>query len=45
MAVPGGQPQALTAVNADHILAATVTGMYESRGGGRTFAELAPLAS
>ena len=44
-AVPGGQPQALTAVDADHILAATTTGVYESRDGGRTFTELAPLAS
>lgn len=44
-AVPGGQPQALTAVNADHILAATMTGVYESRDGGRTFSELAPLAA
>lgn len=43
--VPGGQPQALTAVNADHVLAATTTGVYESRDGGRTFSELAPLAS
>ncbi|UUU25236.1 F510_1955 family glycosylhydrolase [Streptomyces sp. DSM 40750] len=43
--VPGGQPQALTAVNADHVLAATMTGVYESRDGGKTFAELAPLAS
>ncbi|MEU5112895.1 F510_1955 family glycosylhydrolase [Streptomyces longwoodensis] len=43
--VPGGQPQALTAVNADHILAATMTGVYESRDGGKTFSELAPLAS
>lgn len=43
--VPGGQPQALTAVDADHILAATMTGVYESRDGGRTFAQLAPLAS
>lgn len=43
--VPGGQPQALTAVNADHILAATTTGVYESRDGGKTFSELAPLAS
>ncbi|WP_328840574.1 F510_1955 family glycosylhydrolase [Streptomyces europaeiscabiei] len=43
--VPGGRPQALTAVNADHILAATMTGVYESRDGGKTFSELAPLAS
>lgn len=44
-AVPGGQPQALTAVNADHVLVATQTGVYESRDGGNTFTELAPLAS
>jgi photosystem II stability/assembly factor-like uncharacterized protein len=43
--VPGGQPQALTAVTADHILAATQDGVYESRDGGKTFVELAPLAS
>jgi photosystem II stability/assembly factor-like uncharacterized protein len=43
--VPGGQPQALTAVNADHILAATMTGVYESRDGGKTFTELAPLVT
>jgi photosystem II stability/assembly factor-like uncharacterized protein len=43
--VPGGQPQALTAVNTDHVLAATMTGVYESRDGGKTFSELAPLAS
>ncbi|MGW4197131.1 F510_1955 family glycosylhydrolase [Streptomyces sp. NPDC005004] len=43
-AVPGGQPQALTAVDADHILAATMTGVYESRDGGTTFTELASLA-
>ncbi|MGW3935233.1 F510_1955 family glycosylhydrolase [Streptomyces sp. NBC_00024] len=43
--VPGGQPQALTAVNADHVLAATMTGVYESRDGGKTFSELAPLTS
>ncbi|MEU6375223.1 F510_1955 family glycosylhydrolase [Streptomyces sp. NPDC046909] len=43
--LPGGQPQALTAVNADHVLAATATGVYESRDGGRSFAQLAPLVS
>ncbi|MFF5757457.1 F510_1955 family glycosylhydrolase [Streptomyces longwoodensis] len=43
--VPGGQPQALTAVDADHILTATMTGVYESLDGGKTFTELAPLAS
>lgn len=40
-AVPGGESKALTAVSADHILAATTTGVYESRDGGRTFTELA----
>jgi photosystem II stability/assembly factor-like uncharacterized protein len=35
--VPGGQPQALTAVDAEHILAATQTGVYESKDGGHSF--------
>lgn len=35
--VPGGQPQALTALDADHILAATQNGVYESRDGGKNF--------
>lgn len=35
--VPGGRPQALTAVDAEHLVAATGTGVYESRDGGRTF--------
>jgi hypothetical protein len=35
--VPGGQPQALTAVGAEHVLAATEDGVYESKDGGRTF--------
>ncbi|MEU0042745.1 F510_1955 family glycosylhydrolase [Streptomyces werraensis] len=35
--VPGGQPQALTAVGAEHVLAATQTGVYESKDGGKTF--------
>ncbi|GCB43834.1 F510_1955 family glycosylhydrolase [Streptomyces sp. NL15-2K] len=43
--VPGGQPQALTAVTADRILAATQDGVYESHDGGKRFVELAPLAS
>jgi photosystem II stability/assembly factor-like uncharacterized protein len=43
--VPGGTPQALTVADGDHILAATQTGVYESRDGGKTFAELAPLTS
>ncbi|GAA4040227.1 F510_1955 family glycosylhydrolase [Streptomyces shaanxiensis] len=36
-AVPGGQPQALTAVDPKRILAATQNGVYESKDGGRTF--------
>ncbi|WP_328285678.1 F510_1955 family glycosylhydrolase [Streptomyces sp. GQFP] len=43
--VPGGQPQALTAVDAEHVLAATQTAVYESLDGGKTFTELALLAS
>ncbi|MEU5645263.1 F510_1955 family glycosylhydrolase [Streptomyces milbemycinicus] len=35
--VPGGQPQALTAVDAEHVLAATQNGVYESKDGGKTF--------
>ncbi|MFD4586030.1 F510_1955 family glycosylhydrolase [Streptomyces sp. NPDC058423] len=35
--VPGGQAQALTAVDDRHILAATQSGVYESRDGGRMF--------
>jgi photosystem II stability/assembly factor-like uncharacterized protein len=35
--VPGGHAQALTAVDAQHILAATQNGVYESRDGGKTF--------
>ncbi|GKQ36046.1 F510_1955 family glycosylhydrolase [Streptomyces sp. A012304] len=35
--VPGGRPQALTAVGAEHVLAATQDGVYESKDGGRTF--------
>ncbi|MDK9500932.1 exo-alpha-sialidase [Streptomyces katrae] len=43
--VPGGSPQALTAVDAQHLLAATETGVYESRDGGKTFTQLAPITS
>ncbi|MFE2045202.1 F510_1955 family glycosylhydrolase [Streptomyces sp. NPDC059477] len=42
--VPGGQPQALTAVDADRVLAATQDGVYESRDGGRTFTERLPIS-
>ncbi|MFP8958987.1 F510_1955 family glycosylhydrolase [Streptomyces nanhaiensis] len=37
--VPGGRPQALTAVDSDHILAATAGGVYESEDGGKTFTQ------
>lgn len=37
--VPGGQPQALTAVDAQRVLAATQDGVYESKDGGTTFAK------
>ncbi|PLW73479.1 exo-alpha-sialidase [Streptomyces sp. SCUT-3] len=43
--VPGGQPQALTAVDDEHVLAATQDGVYESRDGGRTFTERLPVSS
>ncbi|MFD0503365.1 WD40/YVTN/BNR-like repeat-containing protein [Streptomyces chiangmaiensis] len=35
--LPGGQPQALTAVDAEHVLVATWDGVYESKDGGKTF--------
>ncbi|MDQ8706535.1 exo-alpha-sialidase [Streptomyces sp. LHD-70] len=35
--VPGGQPQALTAVGTDRVLAATQNGVYESKDGGQSF--------
>lgn len=35
--VPGGPPQALTAVGAEHVLAATQDGVYESKDSGKTF--------
>ncbi|MEV4334276.1 hypothetical protein AB0K02_27725 [Streptomyces sp. NPDC049597] len=38
-AIPGGQPQALTAIDAERVLAATQDGVYESRDGGRTFTQ------
>ncbi|MET7714459.1 F510_1955 family glycosylhydrolase [Streptomyces sp. NPDC005407] len=43
--VPGGQAQALTAVDAQHILAATQTGVYESRDGGKTFTKRFTVAA
>ncbi|MBT2440147.1 hypothetical protein J7E93_08460 [Streptomyces sp. ISL-36] len=35
--VPGGRPQALTAVTPQHLLVATQDGVYESKDGGKTF--------
>ncbi|GGZ73235.1 MULTISPECIES: F510_1955 family glycosylhydrolase [Streptomyces] len=43
--VPGGQPQALTAVGAEHVLAATQTGVFESKDGGKTFKKLMAVTS
>ncbi|MGW4822724.1 F510_1955 family glycosylhydrolase [Streptomyces sp. NPDC004227] len=43
--VPGGQPQALTAVDNGHVLAATADGVYESRDGGKTFTKRLPVSS
>jgi photosystem II stability/assembly factor-like uncharacterized protein len=43
--VPGGRPQALTAVAAEHVLAATQTGVFESKDGGKTFKERLAVTS
>ncbi|MFD0315440.1 F510_1955 family glycosylhydrolase [Streptomyces flavalbus] len=43
--VPGGQPQALTAVSPERLLAATAGGVYESRDGGRTFERRLPMSA
>ncbi|MFF4905831.1 F510_1955 family glycosylhydrolase [Streptomyces sp. NPDC001260] len=43
--VPGGQPQALTALDARHLLAATQDGVYESKDGGETFTKRLALES
>ncbi|MDT9698390.1 exo-alpha-sialidase [Streptomyces sp. P17] len=43
--VPGDQPQALASVDAEHVLAASQTGVYESKDGGKTFAERLAVAS
>jgi photosystem II stability/assembly factor-like uncharacterized protein len=40
--VPDGQPQALTSVDADHVLVATKDGVYESKDAGKTFASASP---
>ena len=43
--VPGGRPQALTAVDAGRILTATQDRVYESRDGGKTFSERLPMST
>ncbi|WP_165987178.1 F510_1955 family glycosylhydrolase [Streptomyces sp. YIM 98790] len=42
--VPGGQPQALTAVDSERVLVATQGGIYESGDGGATFTERLALS-
>ncbi|MFF8605666.1 F510_1955 family glycosylhydrolase [Streptomyces sp. NPDC015346] len=43
--VPGGQPQALTAVDERHILVATQDGIYESRDAGKSFTKRLSVAN
>ncbi|MFD5326062.1 F510_1955 family glycosylhydrolase [Streptomyces sp. NPDC127092] len=43
--LPGGAPQALTAVDGRRVLAATTDGVYESSDGGRTFVRRMAVAS
>ncbi|MFE9031072.1 F510_1955 family glycosylhydrolase [Streptomyces iakyrus] len=43
--VPGGRPQALTAVGAEHVLVATQTGVFESKDGGKTLKRRLAIAS
>ncbi|MFF0447375.1 F510_1955 family glycosylhydrolase [Streptomyces sp. NPDC004609] len=43
--VPGGRPQALTAVDATRLVAATQDGVYESGDGGRTFTKRLDVSS
>ncbi|EKX68445.1 F510_1955 family glycosylhydrolase [Streptomyces ipomoeae] len=43
--VPGGRPQALTAIDAKRVLAATQDGVYESRDGGKTFSQRLPMST
>ncbi|MBT2487225.1 exo-alpha-sialidase [Streptomyces sp. ISL-96] len=42
--VPGGRPQALTAISPNHILVATQDGIYETRDGGETFTKRLPIS-
>lgn len=43
--VPGGQPQALSVVDARRILAATQDGVYESQDSGKTFTKRLAVSS
>lgn len=43
--LPGGQPQALTAVGSQRVLAATQDGVYESRDGGKSFTKRVPVSA
>jgi hypothetical protein len=43
--IPGGGPQAFTAVDSHHLLAATSDSIYESRDAGATFTRLLPLST
>ncbi|NBE50128.1 F510_1955 family glycosylhydrolase [Streptomyces boluensis] len=43
--VPGGRPQALTAVSSDRLLAATESGVYESKDGGTSFTKRLTVAA
>lgn len=42
--LPGGPPHAFAAVDERHLLAASETGIYESRDGGATFTQLLPIS-
>ncbi|OKK03433.1 hypothetical protein AMK26_18145 [Streptomyces sp. CB03234] len=43
--VPGGEPQALTAVDSSHVIVATQDGIYETRDAGKTFTKLLTVSS
>lgn len=42
--VPGGGPQALTAVDSNHLIVATQDGIYETQDAGKTFTKRLPVA-
>ncbi|WP_274560838.1 F510_1955 family glycosylhydrolase [Streptomyces spiramyceticus] len=43
--VPGGGPQALTAVDSNRVIVATQDGIYETRDAGKTFTKRLPVSS